>query len=416
MTGTAISRGMEFIPLGMAGGGFASRISFRRLFGGRFGALGVWKISSSHITLLFARSGPTREAVRHASSAAGWGAGDPHRRGFSTDASWHDAPPCAAICTGAGFPGVPGEGRHGACESKRMPRSIWKGAIEFGLVNIPVSLTAAEVKPDIQLHMVDSKNHARIRYERVNADSGEEVPWDRMVRGYEYEEGQFILLSDQELEAVQPKLTKTIGISDFVNLDDIDPLLFDKPYYLEPEKRGRKAYVLLREALRKTGKAGISRVVIRTREYLSAMFVRDDALVLMLLRFPQEIRAVSKLDLPSAKEGDVGKREMDLAMRLIQDMSAKWDPDAYHDEYRDALMNFIEKKIEKGDTVEDVKESETSEREPARGKVVDLADYLERSLGRKTETRTGKKSTPKAAAKKAAKPAKKAARKKAKSA
>jgi len=297
-----------------------------------------------------------------------------------------------------------------------MPRSIWKGAIEFGLVNIPVSLTAAEVKPDIQLHMVDSKNHARIRYERVNADSGEEVPWDRMVRGYEYEEGQFILLSDQELEAVQPKLTKTIGISDFVDLDDIDPLLFDKPYYLEPEKRGRKAYVLLREALRKTGKAGISRVVIRTREYLSAMFVRDDALVLMLLRFPQEIRAVAKLDLPSSKEGDVGKREMDLATRLIHDMSAKWDPEVYHDEYRDALMTFIEKKIETGDTVEDVKASEAGDREPSRGKVVDLADYLERSLGKKSEAKTSKARKP--AAKKAAakNTAKKAARKKAKSA
>jgi DNA end-binding protein Ku len=307
--------------------------------------------------------------------------------------------------------------RYAACESQGMPRSIWKGAIEFGLVNIPVSLTSAEVKPDIQLHMVDSKNHARIRYERVNADSGEEVPWDRMVRGYEYEEGQFILLSEQELEAVQPKLTKTIGISDFVNLDDIDPLLFDKPYYLEPEKRGRKAYVLLREALRKTGKAGISRVVIRTREYLSAMFVRDDALVLMLLRFPQELRAISKLDLPSSKEGNVGKREMDLAMRLIDDMAGKWDPKAYHDEYRDALMDFIEKKIKKGDTVEDVKESDTAEKEPSRGKVVDLADYLERSLGRKSETASRKAVKPKAAAKKAAKKrATKTARKKAKSA
>ncbi|HEY1122241.1 MAG TPA: Ku protein, partial [Haloferula sp.] len=272
------------------------------------------------------------------------------------------------------------------------------------------------VKPDIQLHMVDSKNHARIRYERVNADSGEEVPWDRMVRGYEYEEGQFILLSDQELEAVQPKLTKTIGISDFVNLDDIDPLLFDKPYYLEPEKRGRKAYVLLREALKKTGKAGISRVVIRTREYLSAMFVRGDALVLMLLRFPQEIRAATKLDLPTAKEGDVGKREMDLATRLIHDMSAKWHPDTYHDEYRDALMTFIEKKIETGDTVEDVKEAGT-EREPSKGKVVDLADYLERSLGKKTEKAPTKEARSKPASKKVAKKAaKKPAKKRAKSA
>ena len=200
-----------------------------------------------------------------------------------------------------------------------MARSIWKGSIAFGLVNIPVSLTGAEERPDIQLHMVDSKNHARIRYERVNADSGEEVPWDRLVKGYEYEEGRFILLSEEELAAVEPKLTKTIEISEFVALKEIDPLLFDKPYYLEPDKRGRKAYALLREAMRKSGKAGISRVVIRTREYLSAMFVREDVLVLMLLRFPQEIKALSKLDLPSSgeKEWQPAKREMELAERLI---------------------------------------------------------------------------------------------------
>lgn len=297
-----------------------------------------------------------------------------------------------------------------------MARSIWKGSIAFGLVNIPVSLTGAEERPDIQLHMVDSKNHARIRYERVNADSGEEVPWDRLVKGYEYEEGRFILLSEEELAAVEPKLTKTIEISEFVALKEIDPLLFDKPYYLEPDKRGRKAYALLREAMRKSGKAGISRVVIRTREYLSAMFVREDVLVLMLLRFPQEIKALSKLDLPSSgeKEWQPAKREMELAERLIDEMSTKWNPKDFHDEYREALMDFIEKKISKGDTVEDVKEAEAEDRTP-KGNIVDLADYLERSVGMK------KQPAAKKAAKKAAKDArktasKKAARKKARSA
>ncbi|MCW1912628.1 Ku protein [Luteolibacter sp. GHJ8] len=296
-----------------------------------------------------------------------------------------------------------------------MARSIWKGSIAFGLVNIPVSLTGAEVRPDVQLHMVDSKNHARIRYERVNADSGEEVPWDRMVRGYEYEEGQFILLSDKELESVEPKLTKTIEISEFVKLDEIDPLLFDKPYYLEPDKRGRKAYALLREALRKSGKAGISRVVIRTREYLSAMFVRDDVLVLMLLRFPQEMKASAKLDLPvsSDKEWQPAKREMQLAERLIDEMSEKWNPKNYHDEYREALMEYIEKKIRSGDTVEDVKEGD--EEEPKlKGNVVDLAAYLEQSIGKKPKAAAArKKPAAKKTAKKAVKHAKKSASKKA---
>jgi DNA end-binding protein Ku len=265
-----------------------------------------------------------------------------------------------------------------------MARAIWKGSIAFGLVNIPVGLTAAETRPDIQLHMVDSMNHARIRYERVNADTGEEVPWDRMVKGYEHDDGKFILLTSDDLEAVQPKLTKTIEISEFVTLDEIDPILFDKPYYLEPDKRGRKAYALLREALRVSGKAGISRVVIRTREYLSAMFVRDDVLILMLLRFPQEIRASSKLDLPlsTEKEWQPVKKELDLALRLIEEMTGKWRPEDFHDDYREALMAFIEKKIAGGELVTDVKQGDEV-REEGAGKVLDLADYLERSI-RKT--------------------------------
>jgi DNA end-binding protein Ku len=284
-----------------------------------------------------------------------------------------------------------------------MPRSIWKGAIAFGLVNIPVSLTSAESKPEVQFHMVDRKNHARIRYERVNAETGEEVPWDRLVKGYEHEEGEFILLSDDELDAVQPKLTKTIEISEFVTLDDIDPILFEKPYYLEPDKRGRKAYALLREALRKSGKAGISRVVIRTKEYLSAMMVKEDALVLMLLRFPEEIVSAAKLELPSSKskEWQPVKKEMDLALRLIDEMSGKWKPEEYHDEYRDALMDFIEKKISGGETVSDVKQPQADD-EGAGGKVLDLAEYLEGSFKKSGSPAKTKAAGDKPAAKRSA--------------
>ncbi len=292
-----------------------------------------------------------------------------------------------------------------------MARSIWKGSIAFGLVNIPVSLTSAESRPDIQLHMVDSSNHARIRYERVNADTGEEVPWDRMVKGYEHADGKFVLLSPEELESVQPELTKTIEISEFVELSEIDPMLFDKPYYLEPEKRGRKAYALLREALRKTGKAGISRVVIRTREYLSAMFVRDDVMVLMLLRFPQEVRKIGTLELPSSedKQWQPVKKELDLALRLIGDMTEKWKPDDMHDEYRETLMAYIEKKISKGGSVADVKDGGGGRDggEDDDGNVVDLAAYLERSVkqagAKKPIAKKAAKKTPKKhAAKKSA--------------
>jgi len=288
-----------------------------------------------------------------------------------------------------------------------MARSIWKGSIAFGLVNIPVSLTAAESRPDIQLHMVDSKNHSRIRYERVNADTGEEVPWDRLVKGYEHDEGQFILLTEDDMEAVRPELTKTIEITEFVALEEIDPILFDKPYYLEPEKRGFKAYSLLREALRSTGMAGISRVVIRTREYLSAMFVRGDVLMVMLLRFPQEIRATSALELPASDEKKwmPVKKELDLAVRLIKEMSEKWQPENFNDEYREALMDFIEKKIASGDTVDDVvRPDDGEEDEVAEGKVLDLASYLERSL-----KESGGSAAAKSKARAKAKPAKKRA-------
>jgi len=279
-----------------------------------------------------------------------------------------------------------------------MSRSIWKGSIAFGLVNIPVSLTSAESRPDIQLHMVDSQNRARIRYERVNAETGEEVPWDRMVKAYEHDDGKFILLDEEDLESVQPKLTKTIEISEFVSLSEIDPILFDKPYYLEPNKRGRKAYALLREALKKSGKAGISRVVVRSREYLSAMFTKDDALLLMMLRFPQEIKSPAKLDLPSGAEKEYTpvKKEMDLALRLIEEMTEKWKPDSFHDEYREALMDYIEHKISKGDSVDDVKGGEDEPDESPTG-IVDLAEYLKRSIS--GPAKASKKTTAKKAAK-----------------
>lgn len=288
-----------------------------------------------------------------------------------------------------------------------MARAIWKGSIAFGLVDIPVALTSAESRPDVQLHMVDSSNHARIRYERVNADTGEEVPWDRMVKGYEHEDGKFILLSSEELDAVQPELTKTIEIDEFVELSEIDPILFDKPYYLEPEKRGRKAYALLREALRESGKAGISRVVIRTREYLSAMFVRNDVLVLMLLRFPQEVKKVSSLELPSSddKQWQPVKKEMDLALRLIGDMTGEWNPADIHDEYRESLMAYIEKKIAKGDSVSDIKDPGEEDDEEEGGNVVDLAAYLERSVKKAGAKKPAAKGAKKKAAKKVAKKA-----------
>ncbi|MCW1886011.1 Ku protein [Luteolibacter flavescens] len=292
-------------------------------------------------------------------------------------------------------------------------RSIWKGAIAFGLVNIPVGLASAEQESEIKLNLVDKTNHARIRYEKVNAETGKPVAWENLVRGYEHDEGEFILLDEKELEAVQPKLTKTIEIERFVDLADIEPMLFEKPYYLEPEKRGKKAYALLRETLRETGKAGIARVVIRSRGYLAAMFVRGEVIVLEVLRYPEELKAVSKLDLPGSKDADFkpGKKELDLAKNLVSSMTEEWDPSEHHDEYQQALLDYIEKKAASGKTAA-VKggDRDKDEGKVAATKVIDLAAYLEQSLkGKSTKTAKKKPDAKKAPAKKAA--AKKAAKK-----
>lgn len=233
-----------------------------------------------------------------------------------------------------------------------MPRPIWKGHISFGLVHVPVQLQAAERRSDLQLHMVDSRNHARIRYDRVNAETGEEVPWDEIVKGYEYNDGSYVILSDEELKRAAPEATKRIDIEAFVNLDDIDTLFFDRPYYVEPGKGGEKGYVLLREALAETKRVGIARVVIRTRQYIAALLPKGDVLVLMLMRYPQELVSTKDLNVPhgSAKAHGVAPAELKMARTFVESMAAEWKPEQYHDEYRDALMKWIDKRIKSGQT------------------------------------------------------------------
>jgi DNA end-binding protein Ku len=234
-----------------------------------------------------------------------------------------------------------------------MPRPIWKGHISFGLVNVPVVLYNAERRAgDLNFRLIDSRNAARIRYERVNEETGEEVPWDKIIKGYEYEDGNYVLMSEEELAHASPELTRTIEIEQFVNLDEIDVRYFDKPYVLVPGNKGEKGYVLLREAIADAGKAGIARVVIRARQYLAALIARDNALILELLRYQQELVDFGEFDFPSQnlREYGVTKKEIELATRLIGGMTAKWDPSTFHDEYRDALMKLVQRKIESGQT------------------------------------------------------------------
>jgi len=258
-------------------------------------------------------------------------------------------------------------------------RAIWKGHISFGLVSVPVRLYSAEQKADLQLHLIDSKNYSRIRYERVNAETGEEVPWDRAVKGYEYDDGNYVVLGKVELKQAAPEATRSIDIEEFVDLADIDPLFFDKPYFLEPDGRGAKAYALLREAMRESGRAGIARVVIRTRQYVAAMIPRGDGLVLNLLRYQQELRSIEELDLPGdLEEVGVKKTELKMARDLVKSMSGEWDPASYHDEYRERVMAWIEERIAAGEVEQAPDVQPAAERDELAP--INLMDALKQSL------------------------------------
>ncbi|HEX5715271.1 MAG TPA: Ku protein [Thermoanaerobaculia bacterium] len=284
-----------------------------------------------------------------------------------------------------------------------MARSIWKGSITFGLVNIPVGLYSAEKREEtVSFHMLDRRNMARLRYKRVNEETGREVPWDETVRGYEVEGGKHVVISDEDLERASPEKTQTVDILDFVDAGDISPLFFDKPYYLGPEKRGAKSYALLRETLRRTNKVGIAKVVIRTKQYLAAVLVEEKAIVLNILRFAHELRDPRELDLPSGKEG-VSERELDMAERLVEGMVSSWDPEKYRDDYYKDLKKLIKERVEAGQFEESPEAAPAPKAEPG-GKVVDLMALLKQSV----EAKPGRKPAKKAAARK---PPKKAARK-----
>jgi len=304
-----------------------------------------------------------------------------------------------------------------------MARAIWKGSISFGLVNIPVGLYAAETRDEIRFKMLDKKTMSPIHYKRVSEESAKEVPWEETVRGYEFSPGHYVVMSDEDLKRAAPEATQTIDIVDFVDLEEISPLYFDKPYYLGPDKKGSKAYALLRETLRRTGKVGIAKVVIRTRQYLAAVVARGDVLTLELMRYAHELRDPEEVDVPRGKEG-VSEREIDMAERLVEGMVSAWDPEKYKDDYREELMKMIDKRVEAGQ-LEASPEPAPKPKE-ARSNVVDLMALLKQSVeeggARKGGTKksaakkTAAKPAKKPAARKAAKPSKTAAAKRRKSA
>ena len=255
-----------------------------------------------------------------------------------------------------------------------MARAIWKGTISFGLVNIPIALYPATRREELKFRLLRKTDLSPVNYKRVAEKDGREVPWDEIVKGYEYEKGKYIVLKDEDFDRVDIEATQTVDIQDFVELDEIDPMYFYKPYYLEPQKGGDKAYVLLRDSLKESRKIGIAKVVIKTRQYLAGVKPEDGVLILELMHFADELADPAKLSLP--KKAEAGKRELDMAKSLISSMSTKWNPEKYHDEYREALMEVIEEKVEAGG-----KEIETKPRKaPKPTKVIDLVKVLQQSL------------------------------------
>ena len=270
-------------------------------------------------------------------------------------------------------------------------RAIWKGSISFGLVNIPIALYPATRREELKFRLLRATDLSPVNYKRVAEKDGREVPWDQIVKGYEYDKGKYVVLKDEDFQRVDLEATQTVDIQDFVELDEINPMYFYKPYYLEPQKGGDKAYVLLRDALADSGKVGIAKVVIKTRQYLAGVKPEDSVLVLELMHFADELAEADKLHVP--KKLEPGKRELDMAKALIGSMSAKWNPEKYQDDYREALMEVIEEKVEAGG--KEIEEKPKAKKPPPT-KVIDLVSVLQQSLERSGASR---RSAPKRSAK-----------------
>jgi len=292
-----------------------------------------------------------------------------------------------------------------------MARPIWTGTLSFGLLNVPVSLMSGERNVDLRFRMLDARDKTPIRYERVNAESGEEVPWKDIVKAFEYDKGSYVVIEKEDIEAAAPESHETVEMEGFVDVKEIAPQFFEKPYVLVPAKKAEKGYVLLRESLKSTKQAGIARVVIRTREYLAAVLPQDDALILMLLRYPQELVDPNDYKLPAGKTGDwrITPKELEMAKQLIGSMSGKWKPDDFHDEFRVRLQDVIKKKMKSVGAKTEIDETERPVPEDATTNVVDFMALLKDSIDSNKRTPAKKKAPKKqtkAASKTATSPAK----------
>jgi DNA end-binding protein Ku len=255
-----------------------------------------------------------------------------------------------------------------------LRRPVWKGSISFGLINIPVALFPAAAREELKFRLLRAGDLSPVNYKRVAESDGKEVPWDQIVKGYEYEKGKFVVLKDEDFKRADVEATQTVDIMDFVSVAEINPMFFYKPYYMKPEKGGAKAYALLRDTLRDESKVAIAKVVIKTRQYLAAVKPQGEALLLELMHFADELVRYEAIQFP--KLPAVGKGELAMAHTLVEQMTVKWDPAKYKDEYRNSMLAMISEKVAHPAEAPPAPKKGTK----APGNVVDLAEILRRSV------------------------------------
>src|SRR5690606_33460524 len=272
-----------------------------------------------------------------------------------------------------------------------MARVIWKGAITFGLVHVPIVLHAATRATRLDFDWIDKRDNSPVGYQRINKRTGKPIEGEHIVKGYEYEKGDYVFLNDEDFKRANAAATQSIDVLSFVQASEVPLFYFDTPYYLAPDKRGDKGYVLFREVLRKSGLLALASVVLHSRQYLAALLPLDDVLMLVTMRYADEIRDAGELDIPKGKDSAPSAREMQMASRLLEEMTQPWDPEQYRDEYRDDLMATIEEKIASGRT-HSLDEATQAPRRKS-GKVIDLMSMLQRSIEERGGA-AGKSGTP----------------------
>ncbi|QNK70922.1 Ku protein [Variovorax sp. PAMC26660] len=264
------------------------------------------------------------------------------------------------------------------------PRVLWKGAISFGLVHIPVALYSATTDHGIDFDWLDKRSMDPVGYKRINKKTGKEIARENIVKGVEYESGEYVVLSDKEISAAYPKTTQTIEIETFVPANGIPFVYLERPYYVAPINRGAKVYALLRETLQRSGRVGVARVVIQTKQHLAVLVPVGPGLVLNLLRWGADIRPWTDLPLPSedAKKAGLSDRELKMARQLVDDMSAEWDPGEFKDEFKDEILRLVDRKVKAGqtETVTQPEPEEGQSTESRGAKIIDLTELLQRSL------------------------------------